>query len=88
MYKLLRPDGQAGTFTGLEICPCQGTDGPLSLFTRISWEAVSRHLSPLLIDAKSVAQKKKYQFVFFLTAGLGNDIKTTLSLINMICRDR
>lgn len=72
MCKLLRPDGQAGTFTGLETWPClrsserrfwvlqvfgQGTDGALSLFTRISWEAVSCHLS-LLIGAKSVAQKK------------------------------
>lgn len=71
MYKLLRPDGQAGTFTGLEICPCQGTDGALSLFTRISWEAVSCHLSPLLIGAKSVAQKKKIPICFLFDCWAG-----------------
>lgn len=46
-------------------------------------------LSPVTINrCKECCTEKKYQFVFFSTAGLGNDVKTTLSLINVICRDR
>lgn len=48
-------------------------------------EPVPHHLSAL-IGTNTVAQKK-YQLVFFLTAGLDNDVKMTLSLINVICRD-
>lgn len=67
----------------------QGTDGALSLSPGSHGEPVSCHLSPVTINRhKECCTEKKYQLVFFSTAGLGNDVKTTLSLINVICRDR
>lgn len=83
-YHLLSPP-DAGSTTGLEIVHASAVPGTPSC---LAWGQMSIESSSLgLMGVNSVAQKKKYELVFFLTAGLDNDVKMTLSLINVICRE-